>query len=476
MYKFLSVTLSLAAALMLAGLAYVDTIAADETHEGPIKVTLAEAASEFPAGIRFRLRAESEAPITSVAVRIRSVARSWGMYEFLNHGSGKVVDARLFWQTIDPRRYIPPGALLHVSFEIKDSAGNFHETGFEDFVYEDSKFEWKEVTSGSVTVAYHGPIKRRANAVLNTVVQTLETMAPILGSDPSIPIRATVYNNYGEMLAALPIWTRQIGHELVAEGQAFGDFNTLTASREWQAGVGHGRPRGRAYSHAPGWRRGREQPYQLGWTKVSAEFGNPAPGFSYDIALEFALETDLLLPVVYWRGLPEDAEEIIIFYGQAKSIVSYMIFTYGPDKIRLLLSELKRDVPMDDALKSVYGFGLNALDNSWRAFVGAPEYVAPEVRISRPDVQPLPTIEMYTLATEPVAPKSDSQAEEPVPKTMTDGQDLGEVPPEVVVQPASGGCNSHANGATGMLDISAAVMLAWLFALAALRRRRGTLC
>ena len=475
MYKFLSVTLSLAAALMLAGLAYVDPIAADETQEGPIKVTLAEATSEFPQGIRFRLRAESEAPITSVAVRIRSVARSWGMYEFLDHGGGKVVDARLFWWTIAPPRYIPPGALLLVSFEIKDSAGNFHETGFQDFVYEDSKFEWKEVTSGSVTVAYHGPIKRRANAVLDTVVQTLETMAPILGTDLSIPIRATVYNNYGEMLAALPFWTRQIGHELVAEGQAFGEFNTLlllgsgrqalgTAGHEavhiltHQAGDG-------AVSNLPAW-----------LDEGLAEFGNPAPGFSYDIALEFALETDVLLPVVYLRGLPEDAEEIIIFYGQAKSIVSYMIFTYGPDKIRLLLSELKRDVPMDDALKSVYGFGLNALDNSWRAFVGAPEYVAPEVRISRPDVQPLPTIEMYTLATEPVAPKSDSQAEDPVPKTMTDGQDLGEVPPEVVVQPASGGCNSHANGATGMLDISAAVMLAWLFALAALKWRRRTLC
>ena len=487
MPKLLTAALILFPALLLAGLTHTGHADSDEDAESPIKVLLAETTTEFPAGIHFRVRAESDSPITSVAVRLRSPARSRGVYEPLTHRVGKVVDATLFWWRGFGSAYIPPGALLHVNFEIEDEAGNFHETGFEKFVYEDTRFDWEEVSSGPVTVSYHGPVKRRANDILDTMVQTLETVAPVLGTDASTPIRATMYNNYGEMLGGLPPWTRQVGHGIITEGQAFTDFNTLlilgsspqalgTAAHEavhiltHQAGDG-------LVSTLPAW-----------LDEGLAEFGNPQPGYAYDIALEFAIETDALLPAFYMRGLPAGSEEIIIFYGQAKSIVSYMIDTFGPARIRALLSQLKNDVPMEDALNSVYGFGVAELDNLWRRYVGAPDYVHSEGHTMRPAAQPLPTVEMYSLDTRPVAPELAAPSVEPA-AIETQEPDLDEETAavetqvsesdeatEVNVTPESGGCNAGPAGAAGMMDVSAVALAAWVLALAALRLRRRTLC
>ena len=58
------------------------------------------------------------------------------------------------------------------------------------------------------------------------------------------------------------------------------------------------------------------------------------PGFTYDIALEFALGTERLLPVVFMNALPGHPEDAIIFYGQSRSLVRFMVQGRGPDTMR----------------------------------------------------------------------------------------------------------------------------------------------
>ncbi len=477
MLKLLTAAVLSFFALILGGLLHAGPAAADEGPESPIKVTLAEAAVEFPYGIRFRVQAESDSPITSVAVRLRSPAKSRGVYEHLGHRVGKTVDARLFWRAGFGDGYIPSGALLQVSFEIEDAAGNFHETGFQDFVYEDPRFDWIEIASGAVTVAYHGPVKRRAEDILETLVLTLDTMAPVLGVDPSIPIRATVYNNYGEMLVALPPGIRQIGHELIAEGQAFSEFNTILilGSSSYALGTA-GHEATHILTHQAGDGSVSRLPAWL--DEGIAEFGNPQPGFSYDIALEFAIETDRLLPVLNMQFLPPDPEDVIIFYGQSKSVVSYMIYIHGPAKIRALLARLKSGKPMDEALNSVYGLGIEELDSVWREFMGAPEpdYSVPEARSSRPTPQAAPSLDMYTLDTRPVAPEPEAEPVD-VSEVEVEAEVVDAVESAVEPQaPEPGSCNAGPGGATGMMDASGVLLAAWLLALAALRFRRRALC
>ena len=58
-----------------------------------------------------------------------------------------------------------------------------------------------------------------------------------------------------------------------------------------------------------------------------------APGFSYDIALEFAIGIDGVLPITSLATLPGDPEQAIIFYGEARSIVRYMVGRFGPERM-----------------------------------------------------------------------------------------------------------------------------------------------
>ena len=171
--------------------------------EGPISVRSTEIITEFPEGIRFKIQAESDAEIVTTAVRFRSPGQT-EVFAYLEHEGGTLVDGELFWRTNTLARYIPPGSLLQVRFEVEDSEGNVYETEPRDFVYHDARFTWIEVSEGPITVAYHGPVNTRAENVLRTVLETIRFMGPILGADITTPIRVTMYNNNLEMIGALP--------------------------------------------------------------------------------------------------------------------------------------------------------------------------------------------------------------------------------------------------------------------------------
>ncbi len=191
-----------------------------------------------------------------------------------------------------------------------------------------------------------------------------------------------------------PPGSSTIRRELITEGQAFTDIGTLlvlgggrgatgTASHELTHILNH-RAGDSIIRRIPSW-----------LDEGLAEFGNVAPGFSYDIALEFALGTDRLLPITSMPVLPGDPEDVIIFYGQARSIVEYMIAAYGPARMRELLAVFREGTNMDDAIEQVYGISRIELENNWREIIGAPMYVPPERDSARPT--PIPRRAIQTV-------------------------------------------------------------------------------
>ena len=57
-------------------------------------------------------------------------------------------------------------------------------------------------------------------------------------------------------------------------------------------------------------------------------------------------------------------------YAQSRSLVAYLIGTYGWDRMRELLAAFQEGATQNDALLSVYGRALSALDREWRASLG----------------------------------------------------------------------------------------------------------
>ena len=466
-----------------------------------IQVKSSSITSEFPDGFRVKLEASGENEITSIAVRLRIGQQTRGAYDYLCQGGahqepsdwrcadfepGKEANAEIFWRTATGPQYIPPGTLIKYNFEIEDSEGNRLDTEQEEFVYHDPRFEWSEVSDGTVSVAYHGPVKTRADKILDTIGETMGVMGPLLGAGTEEPIRVTIYNNPKEMLEALPPRSATIGRELFTEGQAFTELGTLlvygggrmslgTASHEVTHILVHRAGDG-LFRRVPAW-----------LNEGLAEYGNVDPGFSYDIALEFAIATGRLLPVVYLEVLPADPEEVIIFYGQSRSIARLMVSEFGADKMGELMAVLKNGKKVDDALQEVYGFDRQGLDDMWRDRIGAARYIPPTLGAERPTPIPRRVILPYSLTPQPDAEAVVSTSAEPTPTATPEPEPTataaplaaaaptgGEAAPEMPAEteepaPASSGCSLRPNGVAAPLDLTAAGML---FGLAGLGLRR----
>ena len=404
-----------------------------------IRVISSSVASEFPDGMLFTLEAESDSEITSVAVRFRTGLQARGAYDYLDHEQGNLVDSQLFWRTDTSARYIPPGTAITFSYEIEYASGARFSTEEEEFIYQDARFDWDEVSEGPVTVLYHGPVKVRAQTVLDAIIQTLDNMGPILGADTTEPIRVTMYNNVKEMLGALPPGSATIRRELITEGQAFVNVGTLlvlgggrlaegTASHEVTHILTH-RAGDSVFRNVPQW-----------LDEGLSEYGNIAPGFSYDIALDFAIATNRLLPITSMRALPGEPEDVIIFYGQARSIVRFMINGFGPDKMSKLMAAMGSGTNVDKAIEEVYGLDRIALENLWRFNIGAPAYEPPDINRVRPTAVPRPELLPYSLTPQPLGEAVTNVVAEPTPEPVlidTSVLELNPTPETQLALPAS---------------------------------------
>ena len=86
-------------------------------------------------------------------------------------------------------------------------------------------------------------------------------------------------------------------------------------------------------------------------------------------------------------GFSELSDKANLSYSQSQSIVSFLIETYGQEKMTELLTALRDAKPIDDALLEVYGFDTDGLEDAWRQSVGA----APRAVSAQPTSQPTPT-------------------------------------------------------------------------------------
>ena len=221
-------------------------------------------------------------------------------------------------------------------------------------------------------------------------------MEPVFGDVQGDPIRVTMYNNVAEMMGALPPSSSTIRSELITEGQAYPDIGTIlllgggrlsrgTASHEVTHILVH-RAGDSVFSRVPSW-----------LNEGLAEFGNVSPSFSYDVALDFAVHTDRLMPITSMRNRPGNPEDVIIFYGSASSIVEFMIYKFGPAKMLNLLTEHKSGRNLDESIEFVYGISKLELENEWRTYIGAPVYEPDLSKEKLPTPIPRPAVGLFSL-------------------------------------------------------------------------------
>ena len=364
--------------VLFAGLAF-STSAVTHADEGNIRVAEAKAESQFPDGIKFIVAASSIDEIDDIRVffnKIDQQGRSG--YRSVEFEPGNSVVGESILPSGSGGEYFPPGTMIEYSFEVRDKAGAVLRTEPREFVYQDNRFEWETVVDDLITVYYYGEyVRERAEIVLDAAQRNLEKMLPVLGITPTEPLRIVSYNNYRHMATALPFRSQAISEGLQTQGMAFSDERVLlvhgfdptvtgTVSHEFTHLL-VGEAAGKARSQVPAW-----------LNEGLAEYGNIDPTDDYEAALRYGIFTRRIKPLWYQGAFGGNPEDIIIAYGQARSVVAYMIGTYGPERMAALFPVLQRTLNIDEALLEVYGMDQFGLDSAWRQFLGLDPLPSPE--------------------------------------------------------------------------------------------------
>ena len=469
----------IASLIWLAELAFpIDSVA--QADEGNITVVDAKAESQFPDGITFTISAQSTDIIDDIRVFFSKVDQQRrSAYRSVDFEPGTFVSGVSVLPSGSGGDYYPPGTKIEFSFEIRDKSGGVRRTEPQEFVYQDNRFEWNTVEEGLITVYYYGEyVQDRALVVLEAAKQNLEKMLPVLGIAPTEPLRIVSYNNYRHMAAALPFRSQAVREGLQTQGMAFSDERVLlvhgfdetvtgTVSHEFTHLL-VGEAAGTALRQVPAW-----------LNEGLAEYGNIDPTDDYDAALRYGIFTRRIKPLWYLNSFGGTPEDIIIAYGQGRSVVRFMIDSWGHERMAALFPVLQRTLDIDQALMEVYGMDQYGLDSKWREEFGLEKLPSPEALESqitndklsknlKPEAAQTEDAKTDTETTE----NTDSSLSPTISPSAAPSETVGNKSTDSVSRPTSGSCiapdsgNSSAN--VGMLLILATPF--GLIALPSLRR------
>ena len=363
---------------LLAGSAFSASMVT-RADEGNIKVVEAKAESQFPDGIKFSVIANSTDGIDDIRVFFSKVDQQGrSSYRSVDFESGDSVVGESVLPSGRGGDYFPPGTKIEYSFEVRDKAGAVLRTDSKEFVYEDNRFEWLTVVEDLITVYYYGEyVEDRANVVLAAAKENMERMLPVLGIAPTEPLRIVSYNNYRHMSSALPFRSQTVSEGLQTQGMAFSNERVLlvhgfdptvtgTVSHEFTHLL-VGEAAGSAIGQVPSW-----------LNEGLAEYGNIDPTDDYNAALRYGIFTRRIKPLWYLSSFGGTPEDIIIAYGQGRSVVQYMIDTYGEARMAALFPVLQRTLDIDLALLEVYAMDQFGLDTAWREALGLEPLPSPD--------------------------------------------------------------------------------------------------
>jgi len=323
----------------------------------------------FPNSITFDVEAQSDANITKLRLHYivdqqnyaKVVSEGWPQFS-----PSTSVDAQ--WVLyMGESGVLPPGAQVEYWWTAEDAAGESAQTNVSTVSFDDNRYKWRSITTGPVTLLWYSGNDLFANNLMTAAQQGLQRIENDIGATPQGHVRIYIYASVRDLQGAQPFTQRWAG------GLTFGGFDIIAIGvAPDQLPFGEG-----------------AVPHELThWVVHQVTFNNYGAGLppwldeglatyiqgaapDYQAALNYAIENNRLISV---RSLSSPFSAILtqalISYGESQSIVTFLIQTYGEDKMNQLLNVFHQGAGYDDALKQVYGFDQGGLDVLWRQSLG----------------------------------------------------------------------------------------------------------
>jgi hypothetical protein len=327
----------------------------------------------FPNTITFKVQAQSNAVITQLRLHYivnrqnfaQVTSESWPVYT-----PDTSVNTQWVW---DMRKSaIPVGTKVNYWWTARDAAGNDAESNHAAIEFDDSQRQWQSIADGPITLLWYSGNTAFANALMAAAQQGLQRIENDIGVVPQGSVRIYIYASVQDLLAAqlfAPDWEGGVtfqGFDVIAIGVAtnqlsYGIDVTPHELTHWATGhlvfnsYGAGLPT---------------------WLEEGlATYVQDEQDSNW---LNLAIKQNKLISV---RTLSSPfsavAEQAYISYAESHSIVSFLLATYGKDKMVQLLNVFRDGSTYDSALQQVYGFDQDGLNQLWQKSIGVNVSSAP---------------------------------------------------------------------------------------------------
>ncbi|MBH51770.1 MAG: hypothetical protein CL785_01270 [Chloroflexi bacterium] len=326
--------------------------------------------SEFPDSIKFHISSEKPIPYNTLTLKYKILGTKATQTENLQIDQNKSVDKTITIQTSTSKSYIPPGAEIEYWYELSTKEKNIYSSVRSTYILTDPSYEWQLIENQNGYIYFHDFDNASAKLILENATNTYLSISQLLGLKSDKPLRITVYNNWKELKAILPPRSEVQEESLITEGMSFGDTGVIVLLGNRDAIIG-------ITMHETVHFTLRNAMGDVSWSipdwlnEGLAEYANTESDGKYNYIISKAINDNSLFPITSLTKFPGKPDDVILAYGQSKSIVTFLINSYGDNAFQKLIDYLRQGNHIDSALVDAYGFNRTEIDNKWRESIGA---------------------------------------------------------------------------------------------------------
>jgi len=354
-------------ALMLALLIAVSLgIARGASAQSPIEVISSQQDYEFSQSLDFSLVAKSASPIVDVTLFFGRQGERLVRRVYPDFQPGPSVNVA-YQEELESGQYAP-GTVFRVWWQLKTDDGATLTTEPQTFEYTDRNQDWQKLAGQRVDLFWYGREQANAKKLLERAEEAISRLESDIGIVVEHRVRIYVYNSQNDMSRALSPRSAGYDDRVLTLGVAVGEdaLILLGTHRDSEMIVAHelshivvGLATDNPYAGLPRW-----------LDEGLAMYAEGEMPEDNQRALDQGVKDDALLSVRSMTSYSGQASQVDLFYGQAYSIVDFLLQEYGRDKLHELLAVFAKGSRQEDALQQVYGYGLDELDTRWRASLG----------------------------------------------------------------------------------------------------------
>lgn len=336
----------------------------------PVQVEKSWVVVDFPRHILFHLKAQSQSEITQILLVYGTDSVTCinnEAHQQVEFQPSKSISVEWDWD-LNRSGGMPPGVELWWRWELTDSSGNQYVTERFSSVISDNNFSWQSLKNNSISVYWSSGNATFGAMVLNQAVQSLDRLSQKAGLTYPNAINIFVYPSAEDLKKAtlhMPDW---IG------GIAFSEFNTTIMA----IGPNETAWISKVVPHELSHLVTDYRTFNCSGGRVPTWLNEGLAMFAEGKAKEDDLNDltrairsgDLPGLTGLTAGFAANGAISNYEYTYSQVIITYLIDTYGVEKLDALLGKIKGGVEIDDALQEIYGLDTNGIDKGWRNSVG----------------------------------------------------------------------------------------------------------